>query len=459
MDSQDDFTDHSAADTADPATTSDQSNETIDEIGGFVFNNSLKQDGSNSKHTAEQLAEREQERIVDLVHLQPTKNAELQERWGLESGSDVHQYLESKLKEYYYRGNNGYIQATDTAEEFTQNHQNIYQDVTQPGDNIEAEDETPDLQLRDLVIALVTLTQELGHLPSANEINKHGEYRHQRYREEFGDLFNAYQAAGLLPKDMAQADFYGKGTAETDKYEESESESMLMSEPTSDPGVEQEDDEEVTEPAESDEKDEGNESQRLSIDIDESEVDIDRPSFEVIADVDEADLANEVKRFADIINEPPTKELVVEYGRFPADEYQEAFGSWDAGLENAGYDPSNMPYWSGRSHTNVDILDGIRAVAAELERAPTTTETGKLVDFSPGLASLRFGSWGNALETAGLDPSERSSVEDRVSNDDENQRVDDCDNIDEGEDNDPIGNVIDNTLEDLLLSDDDDSPI
>ena len=30
---------------------------------------------------------------------------------------------------------------------------------------------------------------------------------------------------------------------------------------------------------------------------------------------------------------------------------------------------------------------------------------------------------------------------------------------DEGEDNDLIGNVIDNTLEDLLLSDDDDSPI
>jgi len=39
--------------------------------------------------------------------------------------------------------------------------------------------------------------------------------------------------------------------------------------------------------------------------------------------------------------------------------------------------------------------------------------------------------------------------------------VEDEDDVrtDEGEDNDLIGNVIDNTLEDLLLSDDDDSPI
>ena len=41
------------------------------------------------------------------------------------------------------------------------------------------------------------------------------------------------------------------------------------------------------------------------------------------------------------------------------------------------------------------------------------------------------------------------------------EEVEDEDDVrtDEGEDNDLIGNVIDNTLEDLLLSDDDDSPI
>jgi hypothetical protein len=62
------------------------------------------------------LSEQALERLGDLVELQPTKNAELQERWGLESGSEVHGYLESELKEYYYRNEDSLICATPEAE-------------------------------------------------------------------------------------------------------------------------------------------------------------------------------------------------------------------------------------------------------------------------------------------------------------------------------------------------------
>ena len=62
------------------------------------------------------LSEQARSRLADLVALQPTKNAELQERWGMESGSEVHQYLESELKEYYYRDDDSLIRATPTAE-------------------------------------------------------------------------------------------------------------------------------------------------------------------------------------------------------------------------------------------------------------------------------------------------------------------------------------------------------
>jgi hypothetical protein len=61
------------------------------------------------------LSEEERERLGDVVRLQPTKNKELQQRWDLESGSDVHQYLENHLKEYYYRDENSYICATAEA--------------------------------------------------------------------------------------------------------------------------------------------------------------------------------------------------------------------------------------------------------------------------------------------------------------------------------------------------------
>src|SRR6056297_1637622 len=61
------------------------------------------------------LSEEARERLADLVELQPTKNAELQERWGLDSGSEVHQYLENELKDYYYRDDNSLIRATSEA--------------------------------------------------------------------------------------------------------------------------------------------------------------------------------------------------------------------------------------------------------------------------------------------------------------------------------------------------------
>lgn len=63
------------------------------------------------------LTEEEEERLADIVKLQPTKNKELQDRWGLESGSDVHQYLENHLKDYYYRDDKSLIRATPEAAE------------------------------------------------------------------------------------------------------------------------------------------------------------------------------------------------------------------------------------------------------------------------------------------------------------------------------------------------------
>jgi hypothetical protein len=62
------------------------------------------------------LSEEARERLADIVELQPTKNATLQDQWGLDSGSEVHQYLESALGEYYYRNADSLICATPQAE-------------------------------------------------------------------------------------------------------------------------------------------------------------------------------------------------------------------------------------------------------------------------------------------------------------------------------------------------------
>ena len=58
------------------------------------------------------LEERAKRRLADVVALAPTKNSELQDRWDMDSGSEVHQYLESELKDYYYRNEDSLICAT-----------------------------------------------------------------------------------------------------------------------------------------------------------------------------------------------------------------------------------------------------------------------------------------------------------------------------------------------------------
>ncbi|TKX45741.1 MULTISPECIES: DUF5797 family protein [unclassified Halorubrum] len=61
------------------------------------------------------LTDEERDRLADVVRLQPTKNGELQDAWEMESGSEVHGYLETHLKEYYYRDDDSLIRATAEA--------------------------------------------------------------------------------------------------------------------------------------------------------------------------------------------------------------------------------------------------------------------------------------------------------------------------------------------------------
>jgi hypothetical protein len=65
------------------------------------------------------LSPEERDRLADVVRLQPTKNAALADRWGLEGGSEVHRYLEDHLGDYYYRDEDSYIRATPEAAELT----------------------------------------------------------------------------------------------------------------------------------------------------------------------------------------------------------------------------------------------------------------------------------------------------------------------------------------------------
>jgi hypothetical protein len=74
------------------------------------------------------LSEEARERLADVVALQPTKNGELQERWEMDSGSEVHGYLESALADYYYRDENSLIRATEEAAELVDVEPGVVED-------------------------------------------------------------------------------------------------------------------------------------------------------------------------------------------------------------------------------------------------------------------------------------------------------------------------------------------
>lgn len=52
----------------------------------------------------EELSQEALSRLEDILKLEPTSNSELADRWGLDSGTEVHHYLSSTLDDYYYRG-------------------------------------------------------------------------------------------------------------------------------------------------------------------------------------------------------------------------------------------------------------------------------------------------------------------------------------------------------------------
>ena len=111
-------------------------------------------------------------RLEDLVELQPTKNAELEERWGLESGSEVHAYLESELSEYYYRDEDSLIRATPAATAIVEGEEAAAEQsvtISALQDDLLAVLPGPDEEPRSVVATLHAL-REAGAGPEVDEV-------------------------------------------------------------------------------------------------------------------------------------------------------------------------------------------------------------------------------------------------------------------------------------------------
>jgi curved DNA-binding protein CbpA len=78
--------------------------------------NEPAQQSQTSTEPNDTLTEQDAGRIEDIIELQPTTNSQLQKRWDMDSGSEVHQYLEDVISNFYERNSNKKIVATNSAE-------------------------------------------------------------------------------------------------------------------------------------------------------------------------------------------------------------------------------------------------------------------------------------------------------------------------------------------------------
>lgn len=334
-----------------------------EDTGRFQFGPDLK---ANIEEKLSELSDEEYDRLLDLVRLEPTNNSKLKNQWDMASGSEVHQHLESELNPFYYRDDDSYIRVTKEAKDFVRENSGLTQYVTE--ESTDSEEMSENIQNRDLLIDLVSVAQSLGHLPDEEEIEKHSDYSADRFREEFGGLFEACQEAGIVPDTVTKDDY--TAAKEAKEEQKSQTEDEEESEPDSSPRG---------------------------------------PS--------EAELVEELQWVDEEVKGIPYPSDMNESGAFSAHDYQEEFGSWDDALDAAGIDKEEQ------------LLEDMERVADKFGEDMTAPEMNEHGRYSSTMAARYFGSWTEAKERFQEWSEEKEEEDDEPSEEFDNMVNDRLDDI------------------------------
>lgn len=112
----------------------------------------------------------------------------------------------------------------------------------------------------------------------------------------------------------------------------------------------------------------------------------------------EADIVAELQRLDDAHDQLPLSHVMRDHGQYSANTVRETFGSWDDALDAAGIDKRDR------------LLDELRRLADDVDRTPTTTHINERSKYSSSYIAGEFGSLEAALSAAGV--TGRTSVTD-----------------------------------------------
>jgi len=123
--------------------------------------------------------------------------------------------------------------------------------------------------------------------------------------------------------------------------------------------------------------------------------------------VPKGDLVSELKRLS-VDGDPPSAADMRQNGEYWVSTYRDRFGSWNDALNAAGFDPSDKRAATEPNRT--ELLEALQELATEHGERPTQTVVTSDSEYSVYAYKTKFGSWSNALEAAGFDPSSNSRI-------------------------------------------------
>lgn len=123
--------------------------------------------------------------------------------------------------------------------------------------------------------------------------------------------------------------------------------------------------------------------------------------------IPDEDLLAEINRLADG-DLPPTAPEFNRKGKYGTNTILRRFGSWNAGVKKAGYEPNVEKNISGEN-----LLAEIHRLA-DGDSPPTVNEFNKKSEHDTTTVQRRFGGWNTGLRKAGYEPNKEHSIPDET---------------------------------------------
>jgi len=139
------------------------------------------------------------------------------------------------------------------------------------------------------------------------------------------------------------------------------------------------------------------------------------------------ELLEDIRAVANVVDRSPSLQDYRDHGEYSVTTIYRRFDSWQNAVARAGFEPRDP----NTRTPNADLIDALQELADELGESPTTHQMDEHGRYWSKVYRDRFGSWGDALDAAGLDPIDHN-VSRRVSDEDLLDELERLDNAVDG---------------------------